>query len=176
MAPDASNREALTRHAAFVLRCSAAATLSYLLAGAVGLPHPVWAAMSGVIVSQDSFADTRASMAGRLLGTVIGIATAVAVGLSTAPFGASLAVQMALAVALCAVIARRHTALRVCMWTCPIVFLTADASTPIAVAGLYRGTEVVLGAAVGGALHVVAEVVIRACFGQGASLASRLRT
>ena len=37
------------REIAFVTRCSGAATLSFILAQAVGLPHPVWAAMTGVI-------------------------------------------------------------------------------------------------------------------------------
>jgi uncharacterized membrane protein YgaE (UPF0421/DUF939 family) len=157
-------REDFARHVAFVLRCSGAATFAYLLAGAVGLPHPVWAAMSGVIVSQQSFAETRSAMGGRLLGTVIGIGVAIAVGLSMAPLGASIAVQMAVAVALCAIVARRHVALRVCMWTCPIVFLTASPATPIEIAGLYRGAEVILGAAVGGALHLAAEALLNQAF------------
>jgi uncharacterized membrane protein YccC len=155
------HREKLARDIAFVLRCSGAATLSYLAALAVGLPHPVWAAMSGVIVGQEQLGETRQATVGRLVGTLLGVAVAVLVGGLTAPLGTGVAIQIALAVALCAVAARRYPVIRVCMWTSPIVFLMADPATPLIVVGLYRGTEVLLGGTIGAMLHVIAEAVIR---------------
>lgn len=153
--------EARVRDLLFVLRCSAAATLSILLAEAIGLPHPVWAAMSGVIVSQDRLGDTQQATIGRFLGTLTGVAIAVTVGLGAVWAGVGKTVEVAIAVALAAIIARRWPVLKVCMWTCPIVFLTATPGTPIWEVGLYRGSEVLLGGAVGAVLHVVSEAVIR---------------
>lgn len=149
------------RDLTFVLRCSGAATLSYALGVAVGLPHPVWAAMSGVIVSQEKLGDTRRATIGRFVGTVFGIAIAVAVGLLAQAFGAGKAVEIAVAVAFAAMAARRHPAIRVCMWTCPIVFLTVTAQTPLWEVGLCRGAEVVLGGTVGALLHLLAEIAIK---------------
>jgi uncharacterized membrane protein YccC len=153
-------KEELARHIAFVVRCSGAATLSYMLAHAIGLPHPVWASMSGVIVSQEKLNDTHTATAGRVFGTVIGVAVAVVVGSLLQPLHADVAVQMAVAVAVAAVIARRYPLVRVCMWTCPLVFLESDPNTPMLVVGFQRGTEVLLGGAVGAALHALSEAVI----------------
>lgn len=132
-------REAWARHVAFVLRCSGAATLSYMLANAIGLPHPVWAAMSGVIVGQEKLDETRSATIGRLFGTVVGVVVAVTIGSLLEPLHADVVVQMAVAVAVAAIIARRYPMLRVCMWTCPIVFLSTDAATPLAVVGFSTG-------------------------------------
>lgn len=158
--------EVFARHVAFVLRCSGAATLSYVLASVIGLPHPVWAAMSGIIVSQEKLTETRTATVGRMIGTVIGIVTAVVIASLTAPLGANVTLQIALAVGLCAIVARRYPALRVSMWTGPIVFLTADPGMPLFMVGLYRGAEVLLGGLVGAALHTIAEAVIRGMFGR----------
>ena len=152
----------LVRHIAFVLRCSAAATGSYLLARAVSLPHPVWAAMSGIIVSQENLTQTHSATVGRLFGTVIGVVIAVAVGHFLVPLHANIAIQMAVAVALAAIVARRYPVVRVCMWTCPIVFLTTDQTTPLLMVGFYRGTEVLVGGLVGAALHWISEKIIAA--------------
>ncbi len=149
----------LARHIACVLRWSAAATGSYLLAQAVGLPHLVWAAMSGVIVSQENLTQTHNATMGRLSGTVIGVVIAVAVGRLLAPLRAGVAVQMAVAVALAAVLARRYPLVRVCMWTCPIVFLS-DQAMPLLMVGFYRGAEVLLGGLIGAALHWISERII----------------
>jgi hypothetical protein len=48
------------------------------------------------------------------------------------------------------------------MWTCPIVFLSTDAATPLAVVGFQRGAEVLLGGIVGALLHGLSEIVISA--------------
>lgn len=156
----------LVRRATFVLRCTGAATLAYLLAVALDLPHPVWAAMSGLIVSQERLAETRRAAAGRLVGTVVGIAIALLVGTLTAPLLDSLAARMALAVAVAAIVADRYPPLRVCMWTCPIIFLTADPGTPLLATGLHRGAEVFLGAVVGAVLHIAAELLVQSTEGR----------
>jgi uncharacterized membrane protein YccC len=152
----------VVRNIAFVLRCSAAATFSYMLARAVGLPHPVWAAMSGIIVSQENLTQTHNATVGRLFGTVIGVVIAVAVGHLLAPLHANVAIQMALAVALAAIVARRYPVVRVCMWTCPIVFLSSDRATPLSMVGFYRGMEVLVGGLVGAVLHWISEKIIAA--------------
>jgi uncharacterized membrane protein YgaE (UPF0421/DUF939 family) len=155
-------RNDLIRHIAFVMRCSLAASLSYALASAIALPHPVWASMSAIIVSQEKINETKDAMIGRFGGTLIGIVTAMAVSLATDPFGASITVQLAIAVAICAVIARFFPILRVCMWTTPIVFLTAHGNPPVPIwtAGIDRATEVVVGGIVGALLHALAEQII----------------
>ncbi|CAO3381955.1 FUSC family protein [Azospirillum argentinense] len=163
--------ETRARDVAFVLRCSGAATLSFLLAQAVGFPHPVWAAMTGVIVSQERLGDTRQAVIGRFAGTLLGVVIAVAVGTLAARFHATpttaSATEIAVAVALAAVVARRWPSVKVCMWTSPIVFLTATPGVPLWEAGLDRGAEVLLGGAVGVALHALAETAIRLAFRQG---------
>ncbi len=149
------------REIAFVTRCSGAATLSFILAQAVGLPHPVWAAMTGVIVGQEKLDETRQATLGRFFGTLLGVAIAVVVGSIAEWSGAGTASKIAISVALAAIAARRHPLIRVCMWTCPIVFLTATPDLPLWRVGLYRGTEVMLGGAVGALLHLIAEPLIR---------------
>lgn len=148
------------RNVAFVLRCSGAATLSYILSQAIGLPHPVWAAMSSVIVSQDRLGDTRQATIGRFIGTLVGVIIAVIVGTLAQGVGAGTAVEIATAVGLAAIAARRFPLIKVCMWTCPIVFLTATAGTPLWQVGLFRGAEVLLGATIGVVLHLLAEAVL----------------
>ena len=154
--------ERLVRGVAFVARCSGAAIAAYLAASWVGLPHSVWAAMSAIIVSQERFEDTRTSLATRVIGTLIGIGVAIGVNTATAPIGLGLTEQIAAAVAICAMAARSRPALRVCMWTCPIVFLTAEPGVTTAMVGLYRGSEVILGALIGAVLHWLAEAIIEA--------------
>jgi uncharacterized membrane protein YgaE (UPF0421/DUF939 family) len=153
---------ALIHYALFIARCSGAATLSYVLSGAIGFPHSVWAAMSAVIVSQTKLGDTQSSVSGRIAGTIIGVGVAIAVGLAaeTSYLAIGMPVQIALAVAICAAIAHKRPGLRVCMWTVPIVLLTASPLTPIIAAGFYRGSEVVLGGVVGGIFHLVTERIV----------------
>lgn len=148
------------RELAFVARCSGAATTSYLLAEAVSLPHPVWAAMTGVIVCQDKLGDTGKATLGRFAGTLLGVAIAVMIGSLGQWAGAGTATKIAVSVACAALIAHRHPLFRVCMWTCPIVFLTVTAESPLWRVGVYRGAEVMLGGAVGSLLHLAAESII----------------
>ena len=68
--------------------------------------------------------------------------------------------QIALWVGLCAILARAWPLTRVCMWTGPIVLLTAEPALPVTQAALYRGSEALLGAFVGAAFHWAAEMVV----------------
>jgi hypothetical protein len=67
---------------------------------------------------------------------------------------------MAVAVGITALIARKFSRLRVAMWTCPIVLLTAQPSLPIVMVAFHRGSEVILGALVGWTFHWAAEIVV----------------
>jgi uncharacterized membrane protein YccC len=145
---------------AFVLRCSASATLSYVLSILAGLPHPMWAPMSALIISQDRLHDTRASLSTRIAGTVVGIASAVTVDALAAPLHWDMATQIFVAVALCACWVRAYPATRVCMWTAPIVLLTPAPGASLVEVALYRGGEVLVGCLVGAATHFVAEQVV----------------
>lgn len=145
------------RFGLFVAHCSGAATVSYLLAHAIGLPYPVWAAISAVIVAQARLNETVASVIGRISGTLVGVVIAVAVQVAAKNLAVGMPVQIAVAVAISAVIARIQPTLRVCMWTTVIVLLTASPSVPVGMAGVYRGAEVILGGLVSGLFHLVAE-------------------
>ena len=139
---------------AFVARCALSASLAYLLALKIGLSHPVWAPMSALIVSQERLADTRESLWGRLFGTVLGMGAAVLVDGVSCIIDAPMAAQIAITVALCAPMSRRRPALRVSMWTGPIVLLTPAAHTSVAHVALLRGAEVMLGSFLGALLHL----------------------
>jgi uncharacterized membrane protein YccC len=147
---------------AFVARCSGATTVAYELASLLGLPEALWAAMSALIVSQERLHETQSSLTGRVLGTLVGLGIAVSVSRVTSGWGTSTAAQMALAVAVAALVVHRFPRLRVAMWTCPLILLTAQPSVPIAVVALHRGSEVILGAVVGWAFHWVSERLLDA--------------
>ena len=153
-------RTELVRHVAFVARCSGSATLAYMLAGALGVPHPVWAAMTAIlVVSQESLGETRTAVAWRVAGTIIGIWVAIIVVAAAPLVGAGPTAEIAVSVAICAVIARRYPPVRVCMWTSPIIFLIVDPNVPAFMVGIYRAAEVILGGLVGAAVHTVIEAV-----------------
>jgi uncharacterized membrane protein YccC len=158
------------RAIAFILRCSGAATVGYELASALGLHQALWAAMSAVIVSQEHLHETRSTLVGRIFGTLLGIGVTVGVSEAASRIAASTAVQMAVAVGICALIVREFPKLRVAMWTCPIILLTAQTSAPIVLVALRRGSEVLLGAMVGWIFHWGAEVVVDALANRALSL------
>jgi len=147
---------------AFVLRCTGAATLAQILAIHAGLPFPVWAAMSAVIVSQDELRQTNAMLAARIVGTAIGIVVATGVAASFGFADGREAVEVAIAVALCALFAQWRPDLRVCMWTAPLVLLSERHNTPFTGFALDRGYEVMLGALVGGAVHWLLDSLVYA--------------
>ncbi len=145
--------------AVFVMRCMAAAVIAYFLAAAFQLPHPLWTCIFALVVSQDDIAASLKTIGGRVLGTIIGVAVAVAVSAGVKPFGLDAVWQMALAVAICAIFAWRRPAIQVCLWTPPIIFMTAIPAEPIVNVGFYRGCEVILGVLVGGSLHIAVEKI-----------------
>jgi len=152
--------EGVWRTVAFVVRCSGAATLAYLAATLFCLPHPVWATMSALVVSQEKLHDTNGSLKGRILGTFIGIGAGIAANALGSHLALGLSGQIALSVGLCAAIARQYPAVRVCMWTGPIVLLTAEPSAAIIMVAFFRGSEVMIGVLVGAALHWTSEVTV----------------
>jgi uncharacterized membrane protein YccC len=158
------------RAIAFILRCSGAATVGYQLASALGLSEALWAAMSAVIVSEEHLHETRSSLLGRIFGTLLGIGVTVGVSEVASRLAASTTLQMVGAVGICALIVREFPKLRVAMWTCPIILLTAQPSTPIVLVALRRGSEVLLGAMVGWIFHWGAEVVVGALENRALSL------
>ena len=149
-----------TLHAVlFVFRCTGAATGALALASAFGLEHPVWSAMSALIVSQEQLDATRSSVTSRILGTVIGIVIACAVSLLISRFDASLYAQVAIAVMICALLVHRFPQIRVSLWTCTLI-LASSAASSVATVGLYRGEEVILGTLIGGLFHAASEMML----------------
>jgi uncharacterized membrane protein YccC len=144
---------------AFVARCSGAATVAYEVALLLGLPTPLWAAMSALIVSQERLHETRSYLMGRVLGTVVGSIVCIMVSEAASHVGVGSTMQMAIAVAICALIAQKFPNLRVAMWTCPIILLTAQSSVPIVTTACHRGGEVILGAVIGWIFHCAAEIL-----------------
>jgi hypothetical protein len=137
----------------YVLRCTLAASLAYVLSVKLRLPNDVWAPISALIVSQESLAATHSSVIGRLIGTIIGAMVALVVEELGARIGAPLLLQIAIAVAVCAALAKERPAIRVCLWTCPIVLLTASSNVSPEMTAVFRGNEVILGALIGGIVH-----------------------
>ncbi|MGL4968169.1 MAG: FUSC family protein [Inquilinus sp.] len=173
--PDPPKVSKSTRVIAFVGRCSGAATVAYELALSLGLPESLWAAMSALIVSQEHLHETRSSLTGRILGTLVGMAVTISVSEVASRVAAPTAVQIAVAVAISALVAGEFPRLRVAMWTCPIILLTAQPSVPVVMAALHRGGEVMLGALVGWAFHWAAEFLVDA-FASEAEEPPRRRT
>jgi uncharacterized membrane protein YccC len=150
------------RAVVFVARCAGAATAAYGAAHLPGLPEALWATMSAIIVSQEHLSETRSSFTGRILGTLLGMGVTIAVNTAASRMAVTMSVQMAIAIALCACVASWFPSLRVAMWTCPLILLTADPSVSIVTVALRRGSEVTLGAIVGWLFHWVAEVAVDA--------------
>jgi uncharacterized membrane protein YccC len=161
-------RRSLILAGAFVLRCSAAATCAYLLAVWTGLPNSAWAVMSALIVSHERLAETRSFLVARILGTMVGVGVAVVANTAASACGGGVPVQLAAAVAVCALMVHFRPDVRVCLWTCPLVLLTAQPSLPILVVAAQRGAEVTLGAILGGAFHWLAELAVRPLLDGGA--------
>ena len=149
--------ERLLRAVAFVVRCSGAATCAYFVADRIGLPHPLWATISALMVPQEKLADTNNSLWGYILGTLVGIGGGGMASVAASRLAIDMAGQIALSVGLCAILARAWPSTRVCMWTGPIVLLTAEPALPVTHAALYRGSEALLGAFVGATFHWAVE-------------------
>jgi Fusaric acid resistance protein-like len=139
----------------FVLRCSAAASLAYGLATLVGFQHPFWAPIEALVVSQEGIGDTLDSIYGRLVGTLIGVMVALLAGIFGRMSGLPLMLQIALSVTVCALATFGRPTIRVCLWTCPLILVTAPSPGTTELAGLIRVSQVLLGAMVGGIAHVL---------------------
>lgn len=158
----------------FVFRCTAAATMAYLLADAIGFPHPLWTCVFALVGSQDSESAIVTAIGGRIAGTIIGIAVAVSVGATLHRLGLNLAWQIAVAVAICAMLAWSRPAIQLCMWTPPIIWLTMSPTESLMRVGFYRGCEVVLGLLIGGLFLVAANKGL--AWGQRASPRHRIKS
>ena len=144
--------------ATFVVRCVAAVLLAYLLAGAAQLQHPLWACIFALITSQDSVsAPFVKTVGGRVIGTIIGAIVGVAVGVAATRIGLATVLQLAIAVLICALFAWRRPAVQLCLWTAPIVLLSATPGESIITVGFDRGCEVLIGVLVGGLMHFAAQ-------------------
>jgi uncharacterized membrane protein YccC len=141
----------------FVLRCSTAASLAYGLAMLVGVQHSVWVPISALVVSQESVGATLDSIRTYSVGTIIGVVVALSVDYFGRMIGLPLALQISISVAVCAVAASGRPTIRACLWTCPLILVTASSLGTPGFVGLIRASEVVLGAIVGGVTHVLDE-------------------
>ena len=170
-----AGREKAIDLAAYVVGCTAAAAIAYFLAGGVGLLHPLWACIFALIASQGSLETALPAMAGRLVGTILGVVVAVAVSEATHSLALDTATQMLIDVAICAVFVRGRPWIVVCLWTPPIILISATPGESIVAVGVARGCEVVVGVVVGGLLHMAAEKVSALARGRAARGASSAR-
>jgi uncharacterized membrane protein YccC len=143
----------IERRLGFAGRCAVSGAGAYLLAAGIGLPHPVWASVSSLIVSQESLDATRHSVIGRVIGTIAGAIVAILVCELGHRIGLGTAAQIALSVGLCAFSVIDRPSIRVSLWTCPVVLLTITPGLSVEHAGLMRSCEVIIGAFTGGLLH-----------------------
>jgi uncharacterized membrane protein YccC len=141
----------------FVVRCALVASLAYVVAEHIGLPQPVWAPISALVVTQESVTATLSSMLGRFFGTLLGVSVALLVHRVGTGANISLVSQIALSVAICAACTGGYAKVSVCLWTCPLVLVTATSIGGAEMTALVRGSEVVLGAAIGGFVHIFEE-------------------
>lgn len=151
----------LKRHIAFVFRCTISSVITYLLATFIGLPFPVWAVVSAIIVTQETLDSTKHAVIFRILGTATGVVVAVIVGTILNLFHANTAIELGVAVAACATIVRILPNTRVAMWTAALVFLTQTPEISLYQAGFWRGAETLLGGIVGAAMHFISEFAVR---------------
>jgi uncharacterized membrane protein YccC len=144
----------------FVARCAGVATVAYEVALWLGLPEPIWAVIPALIVSQERLQETSSSLIGYVLGTLLGIVVTIAVREAASYTGGATAMQMAAGVAISALAAHKFPQVRAAMWTCPLILLTAPPSVPIAMVALHRGSEVLLGVAVGWIFHWAIDALV----------------
>ncbi|WP_186308039.1 FUSC family protein [Paraburkholderia sp. BCC1884] len=148
---------------AFVIRCALAAVVAYKVAELLGLSMPVWASISALVVSQERWHETRASLHERIQGTLLGVGISLAVNFLAMPFHVPPLMQLLVAVAFCATIARADRGLRVCMWTCPLVLMSGKLGGEVVLTtGLYRSIEIVIGCLVAALIHWMVERLLAA--------------
>jgi uncharacterized membrane protein YccC len=141
----------------FAIRCFIVVWASYRLALAVGLPYPVWAPISAVIVSQEQMSETRTSLVRRIIGTILGACITVIINMIAEPMNIPVGIQAAISVAICGVLAYERPSFRTSMVTGPILLLTTPPNDPMVMVAIYRSTEVIIGGLVGAGVHLLAE-------------------
>jgi hypothetical protein len=144
----------VVKHSRFIFRCAVAGSLAYFVANHIGLHHAVWAPISALAVCQENLAATLSSAQGRFVGTLLGAVVALFVHWLGELVNAPLMLQIAAAVAICATYAASRPPLRVCLWTCPLVLVTAPSGGGADIIAVLRSSEVILGAIVGGFVHL----------------------
>jgi uncharacterized membrane protein YgaE (UPF0421/DUF939 family) len=147
---------------AFVLRCTAAAAIAFFLASAVRLAHPLWACIFAIIASQGGAAAALGTIGGRVIGTIVGALVTVAVDAAVGWLGLDVPWGMFAAVAVGAMFAWRWPAIQICMWTPPIILVSAAPGETVAILAAARACEVILGVVIGGLVARAADWVRRA--------------
>ena len=95
----------------------------------------------------------RVIVGGRIVGTVAGVCTAGATSIVASGLNIGMVGQIAVAASICAIFAYSYPSTRVSLLTVPVVLLSAAPGVSIVIVALYRGSEVIIGSLVGGALH-----------------------
>lgn len=144
------------RSARFVVRCAVSAVAAYAAAGRLGLPQPVWAPVSALIVAQDSLAASITLLKGRLIGTLLGAGAAMIAHQAGVWSNIPISAQLAMAVAIVAPFAVEKPSIRVCLWTTAII-LIGEGTTTVPQTAFLRSCEVCLGAAAALGIQVVDE-------------------
>ncbi len=98
-----------------------------------------------LIVAQEKLVDTGRAIIWRMTGTVAGLVIAVASGTVLQLLHAPTWLQIGVAVAIAACLARIKNELRVAMWTAPIVFIMQRPARVPCDGGSLAGFEVILG-------------------------------
>jgi len=130
------------------VRTTLAAVVSAMIARACGLPEPIWAVISTIIVMQSSLGAARQVWRDRLLGTALGTLTGAALLTFFPSSLAVLAVGLLVMAIVCALTRQPHSAYRFAGITLAIIVLPAY-TAPAWVISLHRFLETVVGLVVG---------------------------
>ena len=112
------------------------------------------------MVPQERLADTNNSLWGYILGTLVGIGGGGMASVVASRLAIDMAGQIALSVVFCAIMARAWPSTRVCMWTGPIVLLTAEPALPVTHARSTAVPKLFSARSSGAASHWGAEMVV----------------
>ena len=152
MASAASKYESELR---LVVQALSAASLSLVIAEALGLPQSYWAVITALIIVQGSLGGTLAAGLDRVVGTLAGAALGVAAALARAAWDVNQVVLLVLAVAPLALLAAIRPSFRVAPVTAAIVLLASSSNASPIAAALYRVVEIALGTVVGIAVSML---------------------
>ncbi|WP_165799699.1 FUSC family protein [Sphingomonas oleivorans] len=131
-----------------VVRSAVSATFAYGGALTLQLHQPLWASVSALITTKDSFGDTFAECRSRVIGTAVGTILAI-IGVSLlSPFRLSDIAELAIVTAIVAALVSNRPQWRVGIWTAAITLLSRQPGMDIWQNGLARFSEVALGSVV----------------------------